>query len=129
MKTMLSLSLVSWLSFAGLGSDKPQTSLRGDYLEVRSCDVYTGACIANSEMGLSGKEAILVWSIREGSWHGVPLNGLSVLAVVRADGTLGDLNAYPRTGKAVVVLDTKAETIQREALKSFGATPGGIVIG
>ena len=46
---------------------KDGTPISGNYLEVRSCDVYTGPCFANAEMGLTGKEGILVWSIREGS--------------------------------------------------------------
>src|SRR2546428_11030232 len=83
-------------------------SISGDYLEVRSCDVYTGPCFANAEMGLTGKEGMLVWSVREGSWNGVKLDGLNVIAVVRTDGTLGDLRYQPRSGKAVLVVDTLA---------------------
>ena len=33
--------------------------IRGDYVEVRSADVYTGPCFANGEVGLVGDEAIL----------------------------------------------------------------------
>ena len=70
-----------------------------DYLEVRSCDVYTGPCVANAEMNLSGKEGMLVWSVREGTWKGTRLDGLSIVAVVEADGTLGDMSYQPRTEK------------------------------
>src|SRR5262245_60522888 len=86
----------------------------GDYLEVRSCDVYTGACVANSEMGLSGREGMLVWSIREGSWQGVPVAGLNVIAILHSDGTLGDLNCQPRAGRAVVIVDARASAAQQE---------------
>src|SRR6187200_795759 len=72
-------------------------TISGDYLEVRSCDVYTGSCFANSEMNLAGKEATLFWSVREGTWKGTKLNGLGVMAVIQADGTLGDLKYEPRT--------------------------------
>ena len=72
-------------------------AISGDYLEVRSCDVYTGPCFANSEMGLTGKDGIMVWSIRDGNWKGTALDGLSVIAVVRTDGTLGDLHYQPRS--------------------------------
>lgn len=37
------------------------SSITGDYVEIRSCDVYTGPCFANGEMGLTGEEAILTW--------------------------------------------------------------------
>jgi len=82
-----------------------QPAITGDYLEVRSCDIFTGPCFANAEMGLTGKEAIMVWSVKEGSWQGTALDGLSVIAVVRADGTLGDLRFQPRAGKAILIVD------------------------
>src|SRR5687767_15722002 len=84
-------------------------TIRGDYLEVRTCDVYTGSCFANAEMGLSGKEAILVWSVREGTWNSTRVDGLKVIAVVRSDATLGDQRYQPRSGDAVIILDDKAD--------------------
>src|ERR1041385_218391 len=74
-----------------------RAGIKGDYLEVRSADVYTGPCFANSEVGLEGKQAILAWRVKQGSWRGVNLNGLSVVAVVQANATLGDPyhNPYP----------------------------------
>jgi hypothetical protein len=65
-------------------------ALKGDYLEARSSDVFTGPCFAMSEVNLTGQEAILAWKVREGKWKGVDLSGLSVVAVVRASATLGD---------------------------------------
>ena len=35
--------------------------IRGDYIETRSADVYTGQCFANGEVNLVGKEAIVAW--------------------------------------------------------------------
>src|SRR5580765_8204758 len=64
--------------------------IRGDYLETRSADVYTGQCFANGEVNLTGNTAILAWHVRTGSWDGIPLEGLTVAAAVRANGTLGD---------------------------------------
>src|SRR5437762_12437266 len=93
---------------SALAAKQTPPAISGDYLEVRSCDVYTGPCFANAEMGLTGKEGMLVWSVREGSWNGVKLDGLNVIAIVRADGTLGDLRYQPRSGKAVLVVDTLA---------------------
>jgi hypothetical protein len=97
----------------------------GEYLEVRSCDVYTGPCFANAEMNLTGKEGMMFWSVREGSWKGVRLNGLGVMAVVKSDATLGDVNFQPRSGDAVLIVDAKADSKQREALADFARTMSG----
>ena len=45
-------------------------AISGDYLEVRSCDVYTGPCFANSEMGLTGKELATSEPLPDYSWAG-----------------------------------------------------------
>ena len=103
-------------------------TISGDYLEVRSCDVYTGPCFANAEMGLSGKEGMLVWSVREGTWNGVKLDGLNVIAVVRTDGTLGDLRYQPRSGRAVLVVDLMATPKQQEALIDMARSLAGNLI-
>ena len=44
------------------------------------------------------------------------LDGLSVVAVVRTDNTLGDLKYQPRAGKAVLIVDEKANAQQKKAL-------------
>jgi hypothetical protein len=91
------LSLVLVLLSIALSLPAGAQQIRGDYLETRSADVYTGQCFANGEVNLVGNEAILAWQVRSGSWDGVPLQGLIVTAVVRAQGTLGDPyeNPYP----------------------------------
>jgi hypothetical protein len=112
-----------------LQAAKPSVpAISGDYLEVRSCDVYTGPCFANSEMGLTGKEGIMVWSVRDGNWKGTALNGLSVIAVVRTDGTLGDLHYQPRSGKAVLIVDARANSEQRVALTDLACSLAGKLI-
>jgi len=123
--TLAMLSLAAVLAFAG---KQTAPAISGDYLEVRSCDVFTGPCFANAEMGLTGKEAILVWSVREGSWKGTTLDGLSVIAVLRADGTLGDVRYEPRSGKAVLIVDANANTDQQEALKDLARSMAGKLI-
>src|SRR3954453_17720932 len=75
--------------------------ISGDYLEARTSDVYTGPCFANAEVNLAGKEAVLAWSVRQGAWKGVPVEGLSVVAVVRAAATLGDPFASPLPARSV----------------------------
>jgi len=128
MKMKLSLTIFSLAALTASASTQSTPTISGDYLEVRSCDVYTGSCFANSEMNLAGKEGILVWTVREGSWNGTSLAGLSVIAVVRTDGTLGDLRYQPRAGKAVLILDDKADTKQREALTDFAHSMAGKLV-
>jgi hypothetical protein len=111
-----------------VGAARADNSITGEYLEVRSCDVYTGPCFANSEMNLTGKEGILVWSVRQGSWDGTALDGLRAIAVVHTDGTLGDLHYQPRIGKAVLILDAKANPPQRAALTDFVKAMAGSLV-
>jgi len=100
-------------------------ALKGDYLEARSADVYTGPCFANSEVGLTGQEAILAWKVREGDWQGVALDGLSVVAVVRANATLGDPYHVPYPARSVLIVDSRATSQQRAALAAFAESMAG----
>jgi hypothetical protein len=99
--------------------------ITGDYVETRNADVYTGHCFANAESGLVGNTAILGWHIRNGGWQGVALNGLSVAAVIRAQGTLGDPYSHPFPAQAVLIVDVQATTQQQKALVSFVQYAGG----
>ncbi len=128
MKMKVSATILLLAAATAFATKGPAPTISGDYVEVRSCDVYTGPCFANAEMGLSGKEGILVWSIRQGTWNGVPLDGLNVIAVVRADGTLGDLRYQPRRGKAVLVVDRMATAKQQAALIDLARSLAGGLI-
>lgn len=97
----------------------PAGHVSGNYMEFRNADVYTGPCFANSEVGLTGQNAVLAWQIAEGEWAGVPLAGLSVAAVVRASATLGDPYANPLPAKTVFFVDERATDAQRAALVNF----------
>lgn len=99
--------------------------IRGDYLETRSADVYTGSCFANGEVNLVGNQAILAWRIESGTWNGVQLDGLSVAAAVRARATLGDPYANPYPAQAVLIVDDQANQRQRAALTAFAQNMGG----
>lgn len=102
---------------AGAGAD---AQIRGDYLEVRTANVFVGPCIANGEVNLTGKEAILAWRVNEGSWDGTPIEGLSVVAIVRADATLGDPFAgETEPARSVIVVDQSASGPQKQALLSL----------
>ncbi len=110
---------------AGLSISMAAQEIRGDYLETRSADVYTGQCFANGEVNLVGNEAILAWHVQSGSWEGIPLQGLTVAAAVRANGTLGDPYENPYPAKAVLLVDDQANAQQQAALLNFAQHMGG----
>ena len=99
--------------------------IKGDYVETRSADVYTGQCFANGEVGLVGDEAILAWHIKDGNWDGVSLAGLSVVGAVKAQATLGDPYGKPYPAKSVLLVDRQATPQQRQALINFAQEMGG----
>lgn len=127
MKIPISISMLALATAAALAGNTTPT-ISGDYLEVRSCDVYTGSCFANSEMNLAGKEGMMLWSVREGDWKGTKLDGLRVMVVVKTDGTLGDLKYQPQSGNAVLIVDAKADAKQKEALADFARAMSGSLI-
>jgi hypothetical protein len=120
MKKLL-LSIV-FLSVAAVAAAE---KIQGDYIETRSADVYTGSCFANGEVGLVGNEAILGWRVSRGGWDGVALDGLGVVAAVKAKATLGDPYDNPYPAKAVLFVDEKATSPQRAALTAFAKHMGG----
>jgi hypothetical protein len=120
-----SLFSISSVVVALLFAQLAQAKITGDYIETRSADVYTGQCFANGEVGLTGDEAILAWHVRSGTWNGVKLDGLNVVAAVRASATLGDPYADPYPAKAVLIVDEQASSVERAALAAFARHMGG----
>jgi hypothetical protein len=91
----------------------------GDYVEVRTAQVFAGGCIMGSEGEAAGREAILAWRVNRGTVDGVQLDGLSVVAAATADINLGthELGGAPATIlKSVVLVDERANRAQRAAL-------------
>src|SRR3954467_1216572 len=88
----------------------PAPTVRGQYVEARTCDVFTGECFANADTGLAGKHAVLAWKVESGTVGGTRIDGLGVVAVVAAAETLGKKQAAP--GRALVLVDEKATTAQ-----------------
>jgi hypothetical protein len=109
------------------GAEVAGTSLTGRYIEARNADVYTGPCFANGEAGQVGDLAVMGWSIAHGAWQGVPLDGLSVVAVIRASNTLGaGVGVYPV--RAVLIVDRRATPEQRAALRGLAQRLGGALL-
>jgi hypothetical protein len=125
MRRTLSILAVS-ISLIALSAVANAQQIYGDYVETRSADVYTGACFANSELGLMGDQAILAWRISKGSWNGVSLDGMSVVGVAKASGTIGgEQYNEVNPAKAVLIVDDRATNEQRVALKVICAVDGG----
>ena len=105
-----------------------ERGINGDYLEVRTSDVYAGACFANSEVNLVGKEAILTWRINQGFWKDIPLKGLSVIVVVKARATLGDPFAQVLPTRSAIIVDQNATAKQKTALIDFVQSMAGDLV-
>lgn len=104
-------------------------TLQGDYIEARSASVYAGPCHYSNEAVTAGESAILAWRFKSGAWNGVALDGLSAVAVLKADKNLAE---DTKSRRAVLYLDSRATTEQSAALRSlfaqqYGATLGRIV--
>ena len=106
--------------------DSPAT-VRGQYVEARTCDVYAGSCFANADTGLTGKNAVLAWKVEAGTVAGARLDGLGVVAVVAAPDTLGLKQSGP--ARAILLVDDRATTAQREALVKFARAQAGTLVG
>src|SRR5579884_91100 len=125
MRSLLIAAISVSTALSVLGAKLPSTSVRGEYVEARTADVYTGPCFANAEVGLGGDLAVMGWKIDKGEWQGVSLDGLSVMGVVHASGTLGDVNEPVYPVKPVLIVDDTASPEQRLALRDFAQKMGG----
>lgn len=138
MRFLHSLALIAasaCLTFAASAasheSRHPETSsaaLTGTYMEARTADVYIGECFRNSEVGLVGDLGVMGWNVSKGSFDGVNLDGLSVIAVVRASSTIGNIHQNYLPSKAVLVVDAKANAMQRIALENMARKLGGALV-
>jgi hypothetical protein len=108
-----------------LAAGLPSLSITGNYMEARTADVYTGPCFANAETGLVAQLAVMGWKVSHGSWQGVDLSGLSVVGVIRAESTLGNVEVKSNPAKAVLIIDSQANPAQRLALASFAKHMSG----
>ena len=97
--------------------------IRGDYMEARTADVFTGPCFSNAEVFIYGTQAVMAWKVTDGSYQGVDLRGLSVAAAVKGSTTFSE--DKPELARAVLIVDEKADPRQREALVAMVKALGG----
>jgi hypothetical protein len=106
------------------GTDSPNggsisgRSLSGIYVEARTAEVFTGGCIMGSEAETVGKQAVLAWKVDRGSFNGISLDGLSVVAAVAGDRNLGiqEIGGGKANIRSMVFVDDRANPAQRIAL-------------
>jgi hypothetical protein len=97
------------------------TSISGSYVEARTAEVFTGGCIMNGEAATTGREALLVWKVDRGSFDGVALSGLTVVAAIVGDANLGirEIGGDAAVTRAALFVDERATAAQRTALVSM----------
>jgi hypothetical protein len=118
MNQTLALAATAVLALGAVGR-AAGPAISGDYVEVRTAEVFTGGCTMGSEGEVSGKEAIMAWRVARGAVNGVSLDGLSIVAVVAADSNLGTHElggSAPSVVKSIVLVDERAQPAQRQAL-------------
>ena len=105
------------------GGIEASPNVVGEYVEARTCDVWTGPCFSNSEMNTTGEFAVFGWSVSRGKFEGQDLGGLRLAAAIRAEGTLMcDGEGQVRT---VAFVDKRATKAQAKALLALGRKLAG----
>jgi hypothetical protein len=101
----------SLLAAAGSG-------LTGSYVEARTAEVFTGGCVMGGDAGTVGKEAVLAWKVNHGTFNGVSLDGLSVVAALAGTANLGifEMGGERAVVRSSVFVDQRADPAQRTAL-------------
>jgi hypothetical protein len=112
---------------AALKSSRAEADgVRGVYVEARTASVFAGACHYNGELTTAGREAVLAWSVKEGSWGGVNLAGVRAVAVVGSEANLTDSAAARRSE---LIVDSTASAAQASALTRAVESAYGKVLG
>jgi hypothetical protein len=93
-------------------------TVTGAYVEARTAEVFTGGCIMNSEAETVGKQAVLAWKVDRGSFNGIAIDGLSVVAAVSGDRNLGmqEMGGEKPTVHSAMYVDQRANPAQQLAL-------------
>jgi hypothetical protein len=94
----------------------PATPITGDYVEARTASVFAGACHYNGELVTTGDDAVLAFSIADGTYNGTSLAGVRAVATLSSPKNLG----YDHTSrKSELVVDPAASEGQVKALVSL----------
>ncbi len=131
MKKVLFALLVAAVGSASLvfNSKAENIQMRGDYVEVRTASVFAGACHFNGEVTTTGRDAMMAWNVKDGSWQGVSLAGVRAMAIVSAEDSLGNATA---ARESQILIDSSATRAQSLAMfnalkEKYAASLGKIV--
>jgi hypothetical protein len=107
------------------------SSVSGKYVEARTAEVFTGGCIMGSEAETVGKQAVLAWKVDRGSFNGISLDGLSVVAAVAGDKNLGirEIGGDKANVRSAVFVDDRANAAQRIALVAMATELSKGIVG
>ncbi len=117
------LSVIATACGALILAAAPHPQIRGDYIEARTADIYTGPCFSNAEVFINGDTAVMAWKITEGSYKGQDLKGLSVAAALKGTTTFSKDKAD--RAKSFVIVDQAATPAQRDALVALAKELAG----
>jgi len=95
-----------------------KSTVSGAYVEARTAEVFTGGCIMGSEAETVGKQAVLAWKVDRGTFNGVSLDGLSVVAALSGDRNLGiqEIGGGKPDVRSALFVDNRANPVQQLAL-------------
>jgi hypothetical protein len=115
-RIMLATALIAASAVPMLAGGKGSVS--GSYVEARTAEVFTGGCIMNSEAETMGKQAVLAWKVDRGSFNGVSIDGLSVVAALSGDRNLGmtEMGGAKPAVRSALYVDARANGAQQLAL-------------
>src|SRR6266446_1652052 len=93
---MLASILMVCVAAVALTSQAESTSVKGDYVEVRTASVFAGACHYNGEVTTTGRDALMAWNVTSGKSEGIDLTGVRAIAVISAADNLSNTEAGRR---------------------------------
>jgi hypothetical protein len=106
-------------------------SVSGSYVEARTAEVFTGGCIMNSEAETVGKQAVLAWKVDRGTFNGIAIDGLSVVAAIAGDRNLGmtEMGGEKPAVRSALYVDARANAAQQLALVAMANQLSNGIVG
>ncbi|MGJ3242616.1 MAG: DUF1326 domain-containing protein [Opitutales bacterium] len=103
---------------SALSAERPEPSPpSGVFIDLNTCQVYTGGCTAAAEFGSHGRALLRSWHFDSGSRKGVSFDGLSVAVLMQGDRNLtADRNPADRS---VIYTPAAASADQQAALAAW----------
>jgi hypothetical protein len=122
MKSVIITAALLGLAVSPLAAGGKGT-VSGAYVEARTAEVFTGGCIMNSEAETVGKQAVLAWKVDRGTFNGIAIDGLSVVAAVAGDKNLGmtEMGGEKPTVRSALFVDARANAAQQIALVAMAS--------